>query len=228
MLLETILSKLDPDVMNIINHDCQQYIADVHNDVTNIKLLRGIKKLTDLPLQKFNTDNSRNPTDTARLLSNIIDNIYKQEFGIKFRSNNIVFCTGNYSFASGYGKVAVIFPIGKYDYLFSDKFNDMSMYIDKVFATVDMDHLCKKAGIAPDDQPDVEDAISDIIEYGDINPLVSYDVHHVINLVHKLLHYLLVTNGGLHFNNNLIDGIKSGNEIMIKCQSYYAVPYSIF
>ena len=80
----------------------------------------------------FVTDirSNRTPVDTTMDTHKEVDDLFKKKFGWKARSNAI-FCTGDYNFAGSYGEnVYMIFPIGKYKYLWSPEIGDLYIVVD--------------------------------------------------------------------------------------------------
>jgi hypothetical protein len=73
---------------------------------------------------------SRAPRDTPGELNDIINDFFEKKFNWRARENGM-FVTGHSSDAYTYGKPCVIFPIGKFESLWSPEVRDLtSIYID--------------------------------------------------------------------------------------------------
>lgn len=139
-----------PDLMKVLNKDCELFMKVATN---NGLLLRGIKdigtdkKLVTLPWDKHegaisiwkkDVRQDRNPSATRREDHNMVDNWFYRTFGFKARSQ-AVFCLGKKAKDSTidiYGDPYIIFPIGKFEYVWSP-------YVDDLFSemTLNMKHI---------------------------------------------------------------------------------------
>jgi len=75
-----------------------------------------------------NVRKNRKPMSTSRYAHTMLNKVFKDKFGWYARSNSI-FCTGSDDDAGTYGDLYVIFPIGKYKYLWSPKIEDLTISI---------------------------------------------------------------------------------------------------
>ena len=68
------------------------------------------------------------PRDNNLVVHNAANDLFDKNFDHPFR--NGLFCTGSYNQARTYGKVAVIFPIGKFEWLSSPDLHDLYFKYD--------------------------------------------------------------------------------------------------
>lgn len=97
--------------------------------------LKELKKSGDTPLflyRNMNVDGSvgkrqvrkdRDPRDTSRVVHKIFDDVLEDLFGFRGRSSAL-FCSGNEDWGGGYGASYMIFPIGKFRFIWSPKIKD--------------------------------------------------------------------------------------------------------
>lgn len=69
----------------------------------------------------------RRPSSTPSHIHRAVDNYFEDKFGIPFRSASVFAAGGRRITASNYGKVHIIFPKGKFDFLWCSDINDMYM-----------------------------------------------------------------------------------------------------
>ena len=106
--------------------NCKHYFSLVHNDVDH-PLFRGME-FNDWP-DEFMAEArmDRRPSSTPSYIHRAVDDYFEDKFGIPFRSAS-VFAVGDLTTASDYGKVHIIFPKGKFDFLWCSDIGDM--YVD--------------------------------------------------------------------------------------------------
>ena len=182
---------------------------------------------------------NRNPKDSPIKTHNILDKLFKKKFGWKARSNAI-FCTGNIHTAAAYGKnVYMIFPIGKYKFLWSPEIDDLYETIDgdMLLPETEKDILLyykdeihqkayttalraynimagkSKSNNIPKDEW-IKDQLSDFIDAAVLETKQE-------NAAKNNETYLKVIHG--YKNTDLIAAIQSRNEIMINCKEYIAL-----
>jgi hypothetical protein len=89
-----------------------------------------------IPMFSSEIRKNRRPKDMQPFRHDTYDRLFNDKFGVKVRSNSL-FCTGNYTEALSYGSglAYLIFPIGQYKVIWSDKVRDLyTDYIaNKVF-----------------------------------------------------------------------------------------------
>jgi hypothetical protein len=119
--------KITPDfetILEILWKKCNPFLKDLIKPGWNGDFLysgRGDHK--DVIMIKKVRDNRR-PKDMNPELSTMFDEMFYKKFGFHARSNAI-FCTGNYNDAIRYGNVYMIFPVGKYKFIYSNMIRDL-------------------------------------------------------------------------------------------------------
>jgi len=112
----------DESIVSLIQKDCKLFLTNNHKDV----LLSGRKNSTKY-ISRKSVRKDRRPVDISPNRHNILNDIFKDAFGVKLRSESI-FCTLRESIAEGYGTVYAIFPIGNYEIYWSPIIKDL--YLD--------------------------------------------------------------------------------------------------
>jgi len=160
-----------------IAHRCKPYLRENPDPITSA-LLRGMNS-NELILIKNVRLEDRKPKDTGTQKHKILNDYFTQHYGQPYR--NALFLTGNMTDAEIYGSSStaggseyIIFPVGKYSYIWSPEVGDLyrAMWTNGIEKTLS--------------------------RWGD-----SY------------------------IQDNLIEGIKRGNEIMMRCKLYIAVNVDI-
>lgn len=113
-----------------VEKDCRDFLRELKKGGNNTFLLRGIRNAdADIFIKHSRSD--RWPKDTGGEVHEAFDEAFKHLFGWKARSENSVFCSGRYNIVDSYGDVCIIFPIGRFRYLWSDKITDLYSYTDE-------------------------------------------------------------------------------------------------
>jgi hypothetical protein len=107
-----------------IKKDCQPYLQSV---IDPLMLFRGMTYGQGFIRKKVRKDD-RTPKAASMSRHNLVNDYFIDRFGIPFR--NGIFCIPNLNVASGFGEVYVIFPIGKYEALWSPKVADLNYFFD--------------------------------------------------------------------------------------------------
>jgi len=116
--------EIDIDVVyNILIRDCGSFIKEWKKIKPPRFLLSGRRSYNG-DFKKFYTRIDRRPTDLPIDVHNLIDMWFKKKFGVKARSKS-VFATFDYGTADFYGLPYLIFPIGNYKTIHSDKVIDL-------------------------------------------------------------------------------------------------------
>lgn len=134
----------------------------------------------------------RKPLDTHRELHFAMDDWFFDTFGFRARSN-AVFATGSKSMSTIYGKPHAIYPIGKYEYVWSPVVADPAMI--EAEAGKLLKRIANDAGhpFTPEEMQD-----------------------HRIEIVIDIL------SRGRYSDTDLQAALASENEIMVHCDKYYA------
>lgn len=112
----------------IIWKDCQPFLKEMVRDKHYEPMYSGRKSSEEFFTRAVRKN--RKPTDTHLLVSKDLDEKFQGMFGYPARSNSI-FCTGDLSDSEEYGSAYMIFPIGKYKYLWSDDIGDLYLHLTR-------------------------------------------------------------------------------------------------
>lgn len=105
---------------------CLPFINDLFLYGDGHFLYSGRKNLrSDYIVKSVRQD--RKPLDTGKGDHKILDDSFYEKFGIRARSKTL-FCTSNWSNAINYGELYYIFPIGKYEIIWSKTIFDLYRY----------------------------------------------------------------------------------------------------
>jgi len=113
------LNKLSKDIQK----NCQPFIKEFKSSNVKYFLYRATKKNIKF-YDKIIPRKDRKPRDTPLHIHKLIDDIFKDKFGWKPRSEG-VFVNPNKTVISEYGNAYIFIPIGKYEYLWSPKIDDL-------------------------------------------------------------------------------------------------------
>lgn len=150
----------------------------------------------------------RKTANTDPALSRIVDKWFLEKFGHPFRSN-VVFCTGEYHDAVGYGNAtSAIFPIGKWSYVWSPIVNDLFVDLQENIDYVSPDELN-----APSKFKEGKIRATHVGRIIKPETFNSSDVFHWMD-------------SKKYTNNNIDKAIQFGHEIMVDCDEYVAIPVS--
>lgn len=119
------------DTMGIIYKDCMPFIKSfcATQQADNNLLFRGVNENKKFIKKTTRTD--RKPGDTHQLVHADIDKAFIKRFGYPARSSS-VFVSGSAVAPSEYGDVYMMFPIGKYKFLWNPRIRDLYVYINDV------------------------------------------------------------------------------------------------
>lgn len=132
------------NIISILERDCKQFL----NEIKKIgqPLFRGTRNFDefDTGIGDRLVSGDREPVDTNKDISNIIDSYFQEKFGIKLRSSGI-FATKLPNVASDYGTPYLFFPVDGYEYYWSKDITDLYGIIEPeewyYSATKDYDNL---------------------------------------------------------------------------------------
>jgi hypothetical protein len=105
-----------------IYKDCQPFLRDISNSKYMSFLYSG--RNSSKPMFEKIVRLNRKPTDTYHEIHSDLDDEFERQFGYPARSNS-VFCTGDEGDAAEYGTLYMIFPQGKYKFLYSKEIGDL-------------------------------------------------------------------------------------------------------
>ena len=110
--------------ISLIEKNCQPFLKQMKsiNFEDDNLLFSGRWDRTEFTKKKVRKN--RRPKDTSIDIHDWVDNWFYKKFGIKARSNTI-FCTSHKGYALSYGNLFVIFPIGKFEVIWSSRLKDL-------------------------------------------------------------------------------------------------------
>ena len=178
--------------LNLVKHNCQPYLQQNRHPLTDSPLWRGMYpgNYSDAEgsYQKRNVRlTDRKPRDTPMEVHKILNQVFIDKYNAPYR--NALFTTGRKMDIHDYGNGYIIFPIGKFEFIWSPFISDLWRYVSDKFK------------LGPQPIPPRDEQIKDVYEY--------------INKIQ-------------YKQNDLEQAINSGNEIMMRCSSYYAIEFNTF
>ena len=114
-------------ITDIIKKDCGSFVKELKKNM--ILLFSGRDEQVNFT--KKSVRKNRTPRDTPIEIHDFIDNWFNKKFGIRARSNT-VFCSATESSTSDYGEAYIIFPIGNYTTISSNKVSDLYSKIETI------------------------------------------------------------------------------------------------
>jgi len=201
-------AKSAEEAAQLIFADCQPFLKESHFiSSPRFRLYRGLNHLPDRAIfAEVKSMLDRGPRDSSAAIHKLLDAHFKEKFGIPFRSQG-VFTTSKMGIASDYGAVKLIFPIGKFDYLWSPKIEDAYNAFD---------------GWKYGDDPHV---LKDFPQHFSMKHIWAMEDEREDWTKYKkeLADALEEDDFGYVLNSGLTEAMERGNEIMLKCPAYYAV-----
>ena len=186
--------------------DCAPAIAQLRPLDHNIMLFRGMHQ-TPRDWAVLDVRTNRRPKDTPTYIHHVLDDWFLDNFGFRARSA-AVFCTGSEKQAWSYGKIYAIFPIGKFEFVWSPKIRDLLLTIDQLIGEV-MVTTGKKHN-------DVLDVASDMLidkvkrsDYRDDDLLAALLSYNEIMVGDFAQYYAFDTKGAL-WNDTIVPWMRGG------------------
>jgi hypothetical protein len=115
-------------IINKIHSSCQPFLKEWFKSFSNESLLplyRGAISKPDYYIGKIRKD--RRPMNTTYNDHEELNDLFLEYYGKKWRSESI-FVTGSFGNAEGYGDIYLIFPIGKFKFLYNPNIEDLFLY----------------------------------------------------------------------------------------------------
>jgi hypothetical protein len=119
------------EVEEIIGRDCKKFLEEFGD----IRFYRGFtdagnwRLKSGLPIYKIPNRKSRPPKDTRIEISEIFDDQFEKEFGVRPRQE-AAFASRSFVGAQSYGEPMLFFPIGDYRYLYNPDIIDLYTHIE--------------------------------------------------------------------------------------------------
>ena len=128
MRLQNYINEENIDEMVLmIQKNCQPFLKEINHNF----LYRGYKNKIK-SIKKVITRTDRKPLGSSEEDHANFNKLFKKKFGWKARSEG-VFCSSNTNDVRQYGNVNLVFPIGKYQYVWSPKVTDLTLYIEDYY-----------------------------------------------------------------------------------------------
>jgi len=244
---ETDLNNIsDVDMINILINDCKPFLKDLLKYLKNDKLFLLSGRQNNVNFFKGKVRTNRKPKDTPVEYHNYIDKLFNNKFGWKARSN-VIFCTSVLSAAEEYGYVVyMIFPIGKYKYLWNPKIDDLynDVFEEEYILPEDADDIMDFDNYELEQQAidelnfEYEEYVSllepdeDVMEYDDWLENENYLEDRKYELAERKAEENKYENEEKlkeivygYTDKNLNKALESKNEIMVNTKEYYGVSH---
>jgi len=190
MRFKEYLIEAAPFNLENFKKDCAPFLKQLEGTRGTTPLFRGDKQHPQ-DWSVITWQERSKPRNTPEVAHEMFNHFFKQQFGMSAR--NWMFATGDDTEARSYGTLAMIFPIGNFQWICSKNPSgaDLTLMFNDNVAMVSQ----SQDGLDDDDV--IYQAASDTVDE-------------------------MKTMGWYH-NTNLEDCIMSNNEIMFRCSSYYAI-----
>lgn len=117
------------EMSQLIKRDCQPYLAQNPRALSRLAMYRGIRvpepwdRNDPTTLRKDIRVDDRMVSDSKPLVHDFMNKMFTELYGEPFR--NAMFVNGRSGMVTQYGRVYVVFPIGEFKFLWSDKYEDL-------------------------------------------------------------------------------------------------------
>lgn len=183
----------------VLKKDCIPYLKSTSGKHP-IVFYRGSKTSTT-DYFKVKTRKNRIPKDTPLEIHNKINKLFKKKFGWFPRSEGVFASSGmdQAGIYSPYGNISIIFPIGKFTFLYNNNVYDLTDELENTFNILTTDY-----GKKGQKEWSVRKGIND--------DTIDTTLQMIVNTY---------TNKNLHY-------ISDNTEIVFKCKEYYMVSLQLF
>ncbi len=196
-LIESTNKKPFSEIINAIWDDCQPFLKDIAKSpgFRGMYSGRGNNNTKDFYTGTVRTD--RMARDSDPVVHKMLDKEYKKVFGWNARSN-VIFTSGDLHQAQDYGTVYLIFPIGRYKFIWN-KFNED--LVDEI----------------PEDSTDraTEKALNNLPEDASDDEIHTQALKYLQDAVEFYV--------GRSTDKDILQALERKHEIMVNCKEYYAV-----
>lgn len=239
------LFDLDQRIIELVTKDCQPFLQQLDSP---IPLYRGMSQNNNITTPKTVRMNRR-PSATNRFITNKFDELFAPICGFKPRTQSI-FCTGDKSQAMDYGHTHIVFPKGDFKFIWSDKIKDFytdiiysaRLYINGNAKDMTTDFTDAFIGVIDELYPEqntlsvIKDVFGEkalsLINISGFNAFIRHiakeaetlgvQARNILGRYYEVL--LTELYPDMYSTTNLSDAVKSGKEIMLHCNEYYAIP----
>ncbi len=109
--------------LEVLKKVCDPYIKLIKKNNCKHKFLyKGTNRSYDFDTRK--TRKNRQPLNMPKKLHDYLDKLFKKKFGVRLRTETL-FTTTDIEWSSQYGIPHIIIPIGKFDYYWNPKIDDL-------------------------------------------------------------------------------------------------------
>ena len=175
---------------------------------------RGMKNTDSYGTKKVRQD--RIPTDTPIFVHDAIGNMFKENYGWNPRSN-AMFCSTSEEDVGQYGARYMVFPIGQFKFMWSkrvpDLYNDVIGSGDASVNAWVSTELRKRDASELKDKTDIKMEL-----FGSIQKSKKY---HKIDSTYESFLKFLIGEYADYKDTDLLGALRTNNEIMIQCESYF-------
>jgi len=202
----------DDDILieEILLNKCKPYLTLLKELARNgIKrpLLRGSAQPYDT-LTKIKVEQRPKPMSMDAEDHQISNEWFKEKFNVAARTNT-VFVTTNRGLASKYGSIHYVFPVGKFSIINSNNYTDLFLEM----GWMQKAEIYKKKFGIPEGY--------DLESYKGVKKFLE-DVKAESPSKYKEIVLAILENGDYE-KNNFKEAFRNGNEIMLKCNSFYII-----
>lgn len=224
-LLQLLTEQADrrQEVVELINLIKQAKIFfDQRGDDPAAWLYRGVKR-NEVPqtlASVISPRQDRRPADTAPQLHDRLDNRLYQDFGIKYRSTATFVC-GEEGLASDYGTLCLILPLSTFKYVYAkntrDAYNKFrARKVKRCIMSSPNARTLDLSGM-PDNPTVTKYGEAEEMAWIDSKPELRKLADEWFEETYQSCHYVSPS--------NIMEGLLSGNEIMLHCDHLAVIPY---
>jgi hypothetical protein len=196
----------DVDRVDGILSKCRDFIKECGRKL----LYRGVS--SDEAILVKTARKSRTPKDTSIEVHKMLDKMFYEEFGVRPRSHG-VFATSDINASLDYGTPYVFLPKGKYSYIWSPKISDLfSDHVEGFEAQLEAVKMKREYEL------EIVFSKKDLSKQQK-DKYIAKRMKEETDILMKNLRTAVKT----YQMNNLKGAIKSQNEIMFLCNSYYLI-----
>jgi hypothetical protein len=220
-----------PIIVDTLRKECAPYISAVKNCKYKF-LYRGTHEQPIGAMHFVKTRTNRKPKDTPWESHNYFDKLFEERFGWKARSGG-VFAAANFSDAASYsfkgvkpGVTSLFFPIGKFKYVWSPQVADFYNFARYLFPNFIDSTIGKVEDFKINHFKESAKQIYYTISY-----YTGYDKIESMSDITKMSEIVAQDLVDTYKDNDICEFFfiskDRGNEISVKCNSYYMIDTSV-
>lgn len=224
------------DFANKIKKDCAHFLSLRSEPLwrgVKLKYTSSLKKINsgELELYKGTVRTDRLPADSPLWFHEMLDKFLQKEFGTNFRSQSL-FCMPTKKGTAMFGRPFAVFPIGKFDYVWSpiieDATEDFKMTTEGFYPLPEWNGSEKdleEFALTLADEMSYPEQFKELVkEIGAQAALNRHFYNDGWPIKQRLIQFVLNKRGKeLFLFNQGLDQVPPHHEIMIACKNYYAV-----